>query len=492
MTSGAFFFERARFLCEGPNPQAWGSEHGSAGPRKSRVRKPSQRLLGRRLLSAAWSALLLLLSKTGQAGNLDSFYVSGEAALQGGAVTATSSGGGSIWYNPAGLSALNGTRLDVNVSGYALRFGANVGFDSTLPGAQETRLTLLELDVVPAAVALTRRFGAVGVGLGVFVPSQSSLNLRTLIEAPSSDGSGELTFGYDSHSRVQEYHLGPGIGWDPTDALSLGGSLLVNYRTISESSDVAARLSGGRLGEVGWSRHERLDSIALGLELVLGTQWRFAPGYSLGMVLRTPSLRLGQAAERIETELVTDASGEIDQNIDFEEALFITTQILNPFRFHLGLSRQLGDWSVSAETSLLLPFENQILDNTDRATFNLRAGAVKRLTPRWSVGGGIFSDRSPAPEPQDFLDKQIDFYGATLAVDWNTPYGVYAKGGRVLDAPKQLAFGTTLALSYALGLGTIAGALVGPGSEGEIRVSSNPAAVVAHEISLHIATTLSE
>lgn len=435
---------------------------------------------------------LSLLPRPVEAGNLDSFYVSGEAALQGGAVAATTSGGGSIWYNPAGLAALDGTRLDVNVSGYALRFGANVGFDSTLPGAQETRLTLLELDVVPAAVVLTRRFGRFGVGLGVFVPAQSSLNLRTLLEAPSTGESGDLTFGYDSRSRVQEYHMGPGLGWDPLDQLSLGGSLLVNYRTISESSDVAARLSGGRWGDVGWSRHERLESIALGLELVLGTQWRFAQGYALGVVVRTPSLRLGQVAERIDTELTTNSEGQLDQSIDFEGSVVIDTQLLNPFRFHLGLSRELGKWSVSAEGSLLLPFENQVLNITDRTTFNVRAGVVKRLTSKLSLGGGLFSDRSPAPEPTEFLDKQVDYYGATLAVDWNTPYGVYAKRGQVLEQPKQLAFGTTLALSYALGVGTVAGALIGPEATGGIQVSSNPAAVVAHELSLHIATSLSE
>lgn len=429
------------------------------------------------------------------AGNLDSFYVSSDAALQAGAIVATSSTGGSIWYNPAGMSRITGTRLDVNVSGYAMRFGAQVGFDSTLPNAEERRLTLLEIDVVPAAVTITRRFGKVGVGLGVFVPSQTSVTLRTHLAAPPDVEGRSLEFGYDSTGQFRQYHAGPGVGWWVTPDLSLGLSLLANYRTLSETTDVSASLrreNGNKEGQLGWVQHHRLDSVGVGLELILGTQWQIGRGYSLGFVVRTPSLRLGHAAEQIDTELVAGSDGAMNQTITFDESVALGTQVLSPFRFHLGLSRRVGSFVTSVEGSLLLPFENEPLGVHDRATFNARLGVMAELNRRWTVGGGVFTDRSPAPLPEKFLEKKVDYYGATIALNWQTPYGVFSRGDELLEDPEPMIFGTTLAFSYALGLGTIAGAMVGPSTNGGIEVAARPAAVTAHEFLLHIATTIAE
>ncbi len=434
-------------------------------------------------------------SSFAHAGNLDSFYVSGEAPLQAGAVVATSSTGGSIWYNPAGMAQLTGTRLDVNVSGYAVRFGAHVKFDSTLPNPRERRLILLELDVVPAAVTLTRRFGKFGIGLGVFVPAQTSVTLRTHLAASDATAGQALEFGYDSKAQYREYHAGPGIGWDLTPDLRLGMSLLANYRTYSESTDVSASLterSDTSATNLGWAQHHRVDSAGVGLELILGTQWRIGRGYTLGFVVRSPSLRLGQVVEQIDTEMVAGPDGVEEQTIDFDEDLALGTQVLSPFRFHLGLSRKLGNFTTSVEGSLLLPYENEAIDVAERATFNARLGLMAELDATWSLGGGLFTDRSPAPLPEAFLEKKIDYYGATFAVNWKRPYGIYSRGGAFLDDAQPLVFGTTLALSYALGVGTIAGALIGPGTDGGIELQAQPADVFAHEFLLHIATTIAE
>ncbi len=427
-----------------------------------------------------------------QAGNLDSFYVSGEAALSGGAVVASTSTGGSIWYNPAGLSQLGGLRFDVNVSGYAVRFGARVGFASTVPETSENRLGLLALDVVPAAVTITRRFGRVGVGLGVFVPSHNALMLRTHLQSPQdAAGTRALEFGYDSHNKSQEYHLGPGFGWDPWEQLSLGMSALANYHTELAVTDVTASVArDGNSSLV--ATHSSIDSVGVGLELVLGAQWRFLEHWTLGTVVRTPSLRLAQAGDRIRTELAVDTAGARRQDISFEETLSIGTQILSPFRFHVGISHKFSNLAASVEGSILLPYQNRVFDIREPATYNARAGLRAQLNEFWSLGGGIFTDRSNKGRPQDFLDKKIDYYGATIAVDWVNSYGVYARNRRVLEEPRSLVFGTTVAFSYALGLGWIAGALVGPGADGNVQLQPNLSDVVAHEFTLHIATTLSE
>lgn len=442
-------------------------------------------------LVAALAVSLVFGPRTAHAGNLDAFYVSAEAALQAGAVTATSSTGGSIWYNPAGLSQLSGTRVDVNVSAYTARFGANVGFDSSVEGTVENRLNLLAVDVVPAAFTIARRFGKVGLGLGVFVPVQNSVVLRTHLEAPAGpDGEPPLEFGYDSSSNTREYHLGPGIGWDPLRRLSIGASLLANYRTQFEATDVAATAAGPS-GRASFSTHRSRESLGVGLELVLGAKWKLDDGWRLGAVVRTPSLRLGQAGKQIETELRVSPDGQAGQDIVFDETLSLGTQVLSPFRFHAGVSKEFERLRGALDLSLLLPYRNELFGIVERATWNARLGAQTELNPNWSVGGGLFTDRSFKEKPSDFLDKQIDFYGVTVAVDWMSSYGVYSKGKRQVAPPRALLFGTTISLSYGLGLGTIAGALVGPGMDG-VDLRAHTSEVVAHEFSLHIASTLAE
>jgi hypothetical protein len=71
-------------------------------------------------------------------------------------------------------------------------------------------------------------------------------------------------------------------------------------------------------------------------------------------------------------------------------------------------------------------------------------------------------------------------------------YGVYSQNKKVLAEPKGLFFGTAVSLSYAIGSGTVAGAVVGPSANGDVELRANPADVLAHEFTLHIASTLSE
>lgn len=446
---------------------------------------------GRRIQASIAALLLSLVTLPAHAGNADSFYLSGEAALIGGAIVSTSSGGGSIWYNPAGLARLSGTRLDVNVSGYAVRFGATANFDSTVPDTEETPLSLLAIDVVPAAFALTRRIGDVGVGFGVFVPSQRAVTLRTKLDSPPDANGNSLEFGYDSSSRFQEYHAGPGLGFSPFRDLNLGLSLLANYRTRVEVTQVAATVESSD-SKTSWFRHNSLDSQGVGLELVFGGQLTFLRDFTWGFVVRTPAVRLGEAVDSVESEFLADSSGTIEDSVELERTFGVSTQVLTPFRFHTGLSRNFGDTMASAEASILLPFDNELFKLTERTTWNGRAGIRTRLNDFWKLGGGVFTDRSPLEDPQLFQQTQIDYYGATIAVDWLRSYGVFSKGRHTLEEPRMLLFGTTVALSYAVGVGKIAGALVGPASDGGIVLQQNVVDVLAHEITLHIGSSVSE
>lgn len=447
-------------------------------------------LLCRRLACALLVAASLHTGRA-QAGNLDAFYLSGDAALQAGAVVATSKSGGSIWYNPAGLAAISGPRLDVNVSGYSVRFGAQADFDSTLPNVEKTRLSLFDLNVVPAAIALTRTWGDFGVGIGVFVPSQSEVELRTYLSAGPDENGASLEYGYDLSSSFQEYHAGPGVGWAVLENLNLGASLLATYRTQSERRDISSSVESDS-GTVSTSRYNALDAQGVGLEMILGTQWQIDPRWSLGASMRTPSLRIGHAAHVVETSLKATTMGDVEDSIVFENEFDLQAKVLSPFRFHLGVGYDIDRWLVTAEASLLTAFKNEAFGLTERTTWNLRSGVRYALREDWTLGGGIFTDRSPVGSTTNIEQARIDYYGLTLAVDWRNTFGVISRDGVPQEEVSQLFFGTTVAFSYALGLGEIGGAVVGVGADGGMAFEEQSSGVVAQELTLHISSTLGE
>jgi hypothetical protein len=139
----------------------------------------------------------LLNAAPAAAGNLDSFSLGNDAALQGGAITADVSGGGAAWYKPAGLARLPGLRLDAGASAYVLRFGGAPDIDAVGEGAQEKHLTTLSC---PAGSPSSTRRATWGWGFGVFVPNQHTLFSRTRAERPIDASGLGVDLAADAHA----------------------------------------------------------------------------------------------------------------------------------------------------------------------------------------------------------------------------------------------------------------------------------------------------
>ncbi|HSC89050.1 MAG TPA: hypothetical protein VLC09_17330, partial [Polyangiaceae bacterium] len=288
---------------------------------------------GARWCVAALSAMVVgSYAGSAYAGNLDAFYLSGEASMQAGAISADSRGGGAVWYNPAGLAGLDGLRLDVSVNGYAIRFGGAADFDAP-PGADVKRLTGLDINVVPTALTITKNFGSVGFGFGVFVPSQATNILRTQVKLNSdAAGGGLFQFSYDTYRRYQEYHIGPALGFRVSDDLQVGASFLINYRSLVEMADTALIYSVADGGSASTASHQLLDSIQAGAEFVIGAQWKFAKNWRWGGVVRTPAVRLYQLVQTLHTDVMDQGLGQ--SSMSANEVSAIESTVLTPFRFH--------------------------------------------------------------------------------------------------------------------------------------------------------------
>lgn len=113
--------------------------------------------LGRRAMSAL--ALLVLAQAPLRAGNQNSFLLGNLAALCGGAVAVVGDDGASLWYNPAGLVAVDRDALDLSGSAYMLRLRDYPGIlRGDMPDRPIEADPLLDLGetgifIVPSAVA---------------------------------------------------------------------------------------------------------------------------------------------------------------------------------------------------------------------------------------------------------------------------------------------------------------------------------------------------
>lgn len=405
-------------------------------------------------------------------------------------MTATSEGGGAIWYNPAGLAHLGGGRVDVSVNGYAVRFGGNPTLSGG-EGATVQTLGRLDLNVVPTALSITQKFGRVGLGIGVFVPTQGVNILRTLVREDASETEG-LEFSTNLYERYQSYHAGPSIGFSPTEELDLGASLLATYQTLLGlgSLGIVARTPAGA---VILNQNYLNDAIQVGAQFVLGAKWRPRRDWFFGVTVRTPALRIAQILQTIESETtVVAGSTEPSSSTRFRDDFGLRATVISPFRFHFGAAHTVDRYLVSADMSLMLPFTDANLSLRQRATWNGRVGIRRDVTPGLAIGGGFFTDMSTFETPREFGESQVNYYGVTAALDLKNPYLVSAKGSTTLEKPAELVFGTSVALSYALGVGTVMSGLARYDAMNGLSLENLRSDVVAHEITLHIGSTLAD
>ena len=157
-------------------------------------------------------SIVALLSRPVVAGNLDTFYLGNDAAMLGGAVTATATSGSASWYNPAGVGASGYSNIEVNASAYLLRFGGTSDLEGT-PGvpASKRKLSSLDVNAVPTALSVKRRILGLDVALGVFVPIRTVSYPRTSIQVrPANRPPEALTL--DGNLRTTDYYAGFSVG----------------------------------------------------------------------------------------------------------------------------------------------------------------------------------------------------------------------------------------------------------------------------------------
>lgn len=443
---------------------------------------------------AAASVLAVLLAPSlARAGNQDSFFQGNEAATVGGAVVAITHDGAAVWYNPAGLGANDRDELDLSGSAFVLRVRRiEDGLVTGLVGetARED-LESVEILSVPSALVMARRISdRVSVGVGVFVSQQDSFTLRGSNDARLRAADVDLLETARVGGSAALYHLGPAVGWQPHPRVRVGASLFAVYEQangfarVSVDLDNRATVPGSRLVVIGDTNIGRRRGA---LEAAIGAQVEPIDGLHLGVTVRSPRLLL---AERLDADVLSSVAAVggpgppvVESEFDddpFEEA---GVGLVAPARVLAGVAYEHERGFVSVEGDFSHGIEDEATRVRVEPTWNVRVGARVRVADDVTLGAGFFTDRSNQPPVRQLPDLDVDYYGGTVGLTWDT---------RVVLGPEEdaddLVFSSTFGLRYAIGVGDGISArfdVVADDAE-PFRSRSDPVDVTFHELSLHV------
>ena len=394
------------------------------------------------------------------AGNDDSFFQGNEAAMQGGAVAATGTGAGQLWYNPGALAVGQGNRIELSGSLFSLRFRKLDPYmeiaapDGSVVAANSERS--VDFLSVPSALSYTRRLGRrVRAGVGVFVQVQDSVDLDSGLIW--NDGAGtDLSYRRALKFGQQRLFAGPGLSADFGN-FSFGASLFFVYEQSSFEEVSSLFVTAPGPTDASATEEYRVDTRRFGLELILGAHLKLGSHVHAGLVLRGPRFRLTDelSVGRVATESVDGPAGSSVTTLDEPPFAFRSDRPLAaPARLVFALGYVTGDLTLSAEIDVAHPysgFQEYIW------TYNVRAGARIGITDSMDLGVGFFTDRANVAGTNSAFQSFLDYYGGNLAVSTATPVGVRHDPDD--GTPDQLVFHTTVSLRYAAGVGAGSGAI---------------------------------
>ncbi|MGM0578431.1 MAG: OmpP1/FadL family transporter [Myxococcota bacterium] len=430
---------------------------------------------------ALLAALLLFGADSARAGNDDEVLLGNDAALTGGAVTATVSDGSALWYNPAGLAGVRRNSVDLSASAFTLRSYDAPRFIS-VAGGPSTGASVREFVSIPSALTMVRRLGEdLELGLGLFTSESSDYVLRETLVTRAPSTSWVLNVATSSAA----YHGAAGLAWRLSPDLRVGFGLLGSYRAASSSGWFFAGASGTDGASVVSGAGTQSSAQTLGLQLRAGVQWSFAERWRLGASIRSPEMVFFSTADVSEVQVEAQGGGGQQTSISLtpveDEDSSGGFDMFLPARVRLGVGWEGDRGRFDAEVDVQhgvtadLPFG----EVEREAVWNARVGGRVDVSPTVSLGFGAFTDRSAEPDPEDFAELHVDFYGVTTGVHWETAH-------RLADDEETPDFvlSTTVGLRYAYGTGDIGSLLVDFATD---EVASFPAeSLTVHEVSLHL------
>src|SRR5579884_337480 len=328
--------------------------------------------------------ILFLFPRWVEASGFSVYDFGAKEQAQGDAVAAQVDSPAAVFYNPAGVTDLVGTQLEVGTS----ILSSSITFHSDISN-RDTEIK--PGPFFPSYLFLTKQLSdRWGVGFGIFSAIGDDV-------AYPKDWEGRF---FLTSAKLQQVNFSPTVAYKVSEKLSIGGGLIVTYAMMKRANQIS------------------LAPLGLPAEGTLNVE---GDGFGIGGVIGA-KIKLGSSAFAAvyKTPMTITFKGDADFSVpDFTRPLFPNGDIRSTQKFPqmlilgfanhsienltLEIDLQWTNWNSFNDQTLR--FENQILAVQNvtipfdwRDTWTLRVGGHYDVTDHWAVRLGYVFDPSAVPD----------------------------------------------------------------------------------------------
>ena len=397
--------------------------------------------------------------------NYDNVLVGQNQALEGGAYIARVGDASANFYNPAGLVVSEKTSLNASSTGYIVtRLNSE---------ALNTSITSTKIDAVPGyfGVVIAPPFtDARNLRLGVSVTrgvawSPGSIDQTT--DVPMNDAIDRITYSTDARFETLVYQIAG--AWAPVANRSfrLGLGVGLSQTSYNNESTFSGLLSlGGQQGQ--FLSTVRASGNQWDTIFTLGAQWDIVQGLTLGALVRSPGLRIGNSSlltyessflrpDSTTTSYFRDENGQFQYKQPLEASLGIAyrfgiAELEADLRYHDAVGSY-AFYQSNVPVQLTVQNPNGTTSTTEslptvnysaRRVYNAAVGGNVKVSNTITLHAGFYTTLSPVADQATSPLRRADLYGLTGGVDFQLPHF-----GASLGAGYQ--FGESAASSDVIG-----------------------------------------
>lgn len=327
----------------------------------------------------------LLCGGPALAGGLSTPGQGARAVSMAGAFTAVADDGSAVFYNPAGISQIDGTSIEGGLAFLSpeLRY-------TTPGGATETSTK----HAFAPSLFVTRRFtDKLSAGLGLYAPY-----------ARDAEFPDDLANGFASlRSKIVRTDLSGVVSYQASDAFSIGGGLVVGYSQVDRSIPAGASL---RI-------NDKMDGVGFGG--IVGLLWKVNAHLKAGVTYRT-EMSVDHDGERTLVAGGVPTTSNARAEVRYPASLGLGIALSPSENLTLALDANWTGWSsLDQVTTRTDNAPDSITQLHARDTWDIRIGAEYKLAAGWAVRAGYAYSQGAFPNTH-IIPAQPDADGQEIGL----------------------------------------------------------------------------
>lgn len=383
--------------------------------------------------------------------NYDRVFPGLNEAIEAGAFIARARNASAVAYNPAGIAVTENSVLNASAQGYQLTALGGTGFDHASP--------VSSFESIPSFLGIVLGQDVVdwqSVRLGFAVVTPIHWDQSAIASAMPQEGQRAS---YTVHSSFTTVVPTFSVGWALSPSIRLGASIEFPYTSLSNEGELSGELTTATSSQ-GAVQNVAVGGSVLHVVGVVGAQWTALPWLQLGLLFRTPGLKI-LSSGAVDFESLTAANGGShhvyfnDPNAQFDfrmpmEVSFGTAVTIGPVELELDLRWHDGTHTYAlfasdklgrvVDTSTGLPVVSTFgfdgIPYRARPVLNGSFGGHFTLTPSLNLSAGVYYDESPVEILGEGFRRvdligfrtgvafQVGRLGASFGVGWEHGKGI--------------------------------------------------------------------